>query len=336
MNSRERIIEESEKIMKNFFFHFQYLMLFLIFVNGVLFYIEGFLLLFKMFFYAFFLQFFTLVTIYKLDYKLIIPYVNSYMYILFLGVCYISFHIWTYVPNIFIFFILFPIGAYTIFSKRKVVFWSIASLTAVLFTVFLVDDYFITVSPNSNVTFGNIKIVVSFITIFGFLFYYNIILLKSRYLDKTVTKENDLSLKNKDDEEVIDENEIVFYNELFQQIENYFKINDPWKDSEFNIQDLAYSLQSNTTYISRAINLNAKMNFKNFVNTHRIEFIKTEIQNNRDYNRYKLLYLYSKAGFKHQSTFNKAFKKITGMTPSHYINLINNGSLPIENGNIEN
>ena len=34
---------------------------------------------------------------------------------------------------------------------------------------------------------------------------------------------------------------------------------------------------------------------------------------------YKLNYMFSKSGFKNQSTFNKAFKKIENITPSEYI-----------------
>ncbi|WP_370567614.1 helix-turn-helix domain-containing protein [Dysgonomonas sp. Marseille-P4677] len=30
-------------------------------------------------------------------------------------------------------------------------------------------------------------------------------------------------------------------------------------------------------------------------------------------------YIYSSAGFRHQSTFNKVFKELEGITPSEYI-----------------
>ncbi|WP_336731708.1 helix-turn-helix domain-containing protein [Chryseobacterium sp. VD8] len=193
--------------------------------------------------------------------------------------------------------------------------------------VFVFKNTFTIPQTKGNSHFNSSKIIISYALIFGFIFYYNSILIKSKYTHIIQKEENDFEDSLLSDEENLeggfDEKKIIFYNELYQQIENYFKINTPWKDSNFNIQVLAHNIQSNTTYISRAINLNAGMNFKNFVNVYRVEFIKTEIQNNKNYRRYKLLYLYSKAGFKHQSTFNKAFKRITNMTPSDYIEFIN-------------
>lgn len=59
------------------------------------------------------------------------------------------------------------------------------------------------------------------------------------------------------------------------------------------------------------------MNFKTLINTYRINYIKEEMKTN--YPRYTLMSIYREAGFKHQSTFNRAFKQIENKTPLEYM-----------------
>ncbi|MEC3877145.1 helix-turn-helix domain-containing protein [Chryseobacterium salviniae] len=108
------------------------------------------------------------------------------------------------------------------------------------------------------------------------------------------------------------------YNELFAEIKAYLEKNNPFKDPDFSIQQLATELNSNSTYISRAINMNTNMNFKTFINKYRINQVKQDL-NDIDSNKYTLMYIYTSAGFKYQSTFNKVFKQIENITPSEYI-----------------
>ncbi|GEN74053.1 hypothetical protein CLA01_41250 [Chryseobacterium lathyri] len=110
------------------------------------------------------------------------------------------------------------------------------------------------------------------------------------------------------------------YEELFGEIIAYFERNKPYQNADFSIQDLAAQLHSNSTYISRAVNINTKMNYKTFVNKYRIEQVKTQLSD-VNYDKYNLMYIYTSAGFKHQSTFNKVFKQVENMTPSTYIHI---------------
>ncbi|MFP3733141.1 helix-turn-helix domain-containing protein, partial [Bacillus sp. SIMBA_006] len=56
-----------------------------------------------------------------------------------------------------------------------------------------------------------------------------------------------------------------------------------------------------------------------YLNTCRIENVKKLIQEN-DINKITLMYIYTASGFSNQSTFNRVFKQIEGITPSEYIN----------------
>jgi len=108
------------------------------------------------------------------------------------------------------------------------------------------------------------------------------------------------------------------YKSLYRDILFYFQEKQPYCDPDFTISQLAAAIDSNVNYISKAIKLNNNVNFNVFVNTYRINKIKDMLDN--DYqNKFTIRYIYTSAGFRHQSTFNKVFKQIAGITPSEYI-----------------
>ena len=92
-------------------------------------------------------------------------------------------------------------------------------------------------------------------------------------------------------------------------------------NEDYTLKSLSNDLKSNVTYVSKAINFVDDQNFYHLINHFGIEDLKKEIQNDlkADKKNYTLEYYYTKYGFKSQSTFNKAFKRNTGMTPSDYL-----------------
>jgi AraC-like DNA-binding protein len=59
------------------------------------------------------------------------------------------------------------------------------------------------------------------------------------------------------------------------------------------------------------------MNFSDFINQHRIEEMKIRLTDNR-YHHFKIEQIAFDTGFNSKSTFQAAFKKFTGLTPSEY------------------
>ncbi|MDR2499288.1 MAG: helix-turn-helix domain-containing protein [Tannerellaceae bacterium] len=104
--------------------------------------------------------------------------------------------------------------------------------------------------------------------------------------------------------------------ELYDCIVEYFENEKPYLDPNFSISQLSIRLKSNNSYMSKAIKLKRNMSFTSFVNTYRVERVKEMIRNSRD--MYTIEYIYTSAGFANQSTFNKAFKQLEGVTPSEY------------------
>lgn len=106
--------------------------------------------------------------------------------------------------------------------------------------------------------------------------------------------------------------------ELYDDIIRYFKENKPHQDPDFNMHKLVIGLNSNNTYISRALNLKEGIGFKLFLNTYRVKEVKERLDKG-EHKKFTIKHLYSNSGFTSQSTFNRVFKEIEGITPSEYI-----------------
>ena len=89
-------------------------------------------------------------------------------------------------------------------------------------------------------------------------------------------------------------------------------------DPEFNLKKLAEISNVPQVYISQVLNQHLGKNFYDFINEYRVEKFKTLIANS-SHEKYSLLSLAYDAGFKSKSSFNNAFKKSTGSTPSQYV-----------------
>ncbi|WP_158309105.1 helix-turn-helix domain-containing protein [Flavobacterium branchiophilum] len=131
----------------------------------------------------------------------------------------------------------------------------------------------------------------------------------------TTLFEQKIIIDNNHDDDNDDE-----FNNLFEKIKNVVEKDKLFLDNELSINNIAKKINTNISYISKAINIKTGENFNNFINQYRIHYFK-ELLKKKDNDSYKLKYLYSESGFKNQSTFNKAFKKIENKTPSEYIKM---------------
>jgi AraC-like DNA-binding protein len=88
-------------------------------------------------------------------------------------------------------------------------------------------------------------------------------------------------------------------------------------DQDLNLKSLAEQLDISSGYLSQIINQYEKKNFFDYINSHRVDAIKAKIGDDQ-YSHMNLLGIAYDSGFKSKSTFNLAFKKLTGLTPSAY------------------
>jgi AraC-like DNA-binding protein len=90
-----------------------------------------------------------------------------------------------------------------------------------------------------------------------------------------------------------------------------------FRQPNFAIQQLAVELGCTPKELSKFLNEHHQMNFSEYINYHRIEYLK-ELMNSSAAEKYTLVTLAELSGFASKSSFNAIFKKITGLTPSAY------------------
>jgi AraC-like DNA-binding protein len=93
------------------------------------------------------------------------------------------------------------------------------------------------------------------------------------------------------------------------------KIEKPYIDSEINLQKLARRLSISAHHLSQIINDRLNQNFYDFVNEYRVREAKERLSQPEN-NHYTILSIALDVGFNNKASFNTAFKKHTGMTPS--------------------
>lgn len=105
--------------------------------------------------------------------------------------------------------------------------------------------------------------------------------------------------------------------EIVQKLENHMKVNEPFMDSSLSVYDLAKQINVPSRELSIAINHNLSKHFFDYVNEYRIKKAMQLFQQTTDEKLTVLEVLYD-VGFNSKSSFNTAFKKFTGQTPSEY------------------
>ncbi|MGD1319670.1 helix-turn-helix domain-containing protein [Chryseobacterium sp. 2R14A] len=88
---------------------------------------------------------------------------------------------------------------------------------------------------------------------------------------------------------------------------------------DLTISLLAAQLNTNSKYLSEIIKHHRSQNFSNYINHLKINFIVHKLYNEPNYREYKISYLAEVCGYASPQVFVIAFKKINGVTPSYFI-----------------
>ncbi|WP_422105462.1 helix-turn-helix domain-containing protein [Winogradskyella sp.] len=104
---------------------------------------------------------------------------------------------------------------------------------------------------------------------------------------------------------------------IVQKVEDYFSNEKPYINPALTINDISQALEIPMRDISQVINESLNKNFYDFTNSYRINEAKAYLTNEAHHKETILEILY-KSGFNSKSSFNTAFKKNTGQTPSQY------------------
>jgi AraC-like DNA-binding protein len=105
---------------------------------------------------------------------------------------------------------------------------------------------------------------------------------------------------------------------IVKSLNEVMEIDKPFLDYDFNLSQLSALSKFSSHEISETLNGLVGQGFNDYVNNYRVEEFKKMAQNEK-YNNYTILALAYEAGFKSKATFNAAFKKFTGETPSQFL-----------------
>ena len=105
------------------------------------------------------------------------------------------------------------------------------------------------------------------------------------------------------------------------KIEDYFKVHQPYLESDLTLVSLAEKLECSREELSEAINKGFLLKFNDFINSYRVEAFKTKLAEGLQ-DQLSLLGIAFECGFNSKATFNRAFKKFTNVSPTQYLNSI--------------
>ncbi|WP_314244551.1 helix-turn-helix domain-containing protein [Empedobacter tilapiae] len=184
-----------------------------------------------------------------------------------------------------------------------------------------------------NEKIKSFHLIVSFvtsliiITTIVFLYYFNLkkksqqfnLILEKIKKDKNDGIQTDI-LINKNKIRIMSEEK---ESELLEKI-NEFENGDLFTQKTFSMAQMSTLLESNPKYINYVLSHHKNMNFSDYINQLRINYIVKKLIDNPQYLNYKISYLADSIGFSSNSRFAYIFKKQLNITPSEFISLLKN------------
>lgn len=135
-------------------------------------------------------------------------------------------------------------------------------------------------------------------------------------LNFTEAESEKIEAATEEKKSLLPENELE---NLKNKLQNLMETEKPFLDSQLTLSNLAKQLGVNTTVLSHVVNSGFDKNFNDFVNEFRIAEVKNKLQNGAAGNS-NLLGIAFDSGFNSKATFNRAFKKFTGVSPKEFQN----------------
>ncbi|NJL12653.1 MAG: AraC family transcriptional regulator [Microscillaceae bacterium] len=103
-----------------------------------------------------------------------------------------------------------------------------------------------------------------------------------------------------------------------QTLRQWMEAQQPYLNPNLSLGMLARHLSTSPASLSRIINEGFGQNFNDFVNQYRVQKVIQDLQQGAHL-RHTLLGIALDAGFNSKTTFNRAFKKHTSLSPQEYI-----------------
>ena len=105
--------------------------------------------------------------------------------------------------------------------------------------------------------------------------------------------------------------------ELAARLLRVMQTDRPYLDPRLSLSALAAQMDVSPNILSQVINQRIGRNFSDFVNAYRVDEFKRNMASPR-FAGFSILAVAFESGFNSKTSFNTAFKKLTGITPSQF------------------
>lgn len=224
-----------------------------------------------------------------------------------------------------------PLAAYIFFGKKETQFFFGYMLVNIFLCFGLRELFNVRIAEHHHDSRNEVSILDAIIFIYNFL----VIILLVVYNDKLknivpgklentnkniIQKSKEIRKVPEDDEHLIIDEETAEH--IITQLKILMNDEKPFRNPKLNISKLSVMLDISYNVLSKSIRHKGFTNFNTFINTYRISYVK-QLLDEGELEKMTLMHIYTEAGFTSQTTFNRTFKQIEGVTPSEYIKKLN-------------
>ncbi|WP_419868599.1 AraC family transcriptional regulator [Chryseobacterium sp. CT-SW4] len=235
---------------------------------------------------------------------------------------FIMLNLWKYSISSSMWLLPVPLIAYIFLNRKYVFIYTLYVIVIILLVNFLTSVFEFNYFSFNTAAYSRLSDTFIFVTnilVISLLLYYKDKIRKAETRQLLLKRESGdkVASANGFPDEDYEENKEK-YQALFEKIRDIVEHREHFKETDFTISKLSSLLNTNSVYASKAIKYSGYTNFTHYLNTCRINNVKEMIKEN-SLDRITLMYIYTASGFSNQSTFNRVFKQIEGITPSEYI-----------------
>lgn len=112
---------------------------------------------------------------------------------------------------------------------------------------------------------------------------------------------------------------------LYERIVRSMEQTHDYLNPEFSLSNIVSMAGSNVAYVSKVIKRYSGQNVPSFINEYRIREACRRILDDTNFGNITFAAIGESVGFSTQASFNRAFKKVTGITPSRYQQMVADG-----------
>ncbi|WP_158655220.1 helix-turn-helix domain-containing protein [Flavivirga eckloniae] len=159
--------------------------------------------------------------------------------------------------------------------------------------------------------------VLTMIILVSYLGYYGVNQSKVLIPDFLLKDNNDGYITPKEKSNVLSDANKEAFETLKNRLETILKTDKPYLDEDLTLGKLSEKLSTTDKKLSTMLNQYMNISFYDLINKHRIEAVIEKMPLDA-YKNYNIFGIACECGFKSRTSFNRIFKRETGLSPSDY------------------